>query len=168
MVTIASRLVDNPVRLARLSLHKTIAEAAELANVDWQFWYLTECGCYERISESIVTFLNRNFITGELQESYSEYRKRRQQCFGQDFPTLHTLPLVNSSVSPIESLWEALGIPRTAFAKSLCIQPAHLYRLKKGMCKELPKAVVEALRQAGMSEDNIDELNERQTDFYEG
>lgn len=164
----ATALATSPVREARTRIHRTIAEAAESAGVNWQTWYLTEAGCYEHIPPAILHFIVGQGV-GELsQENYTRFRERKQREFGSSHnQALQTLPPVCVSSSPLESLWKAVGVSRSEFAKSLCIQPAHLYRLQRGQAKELPASVIQALLTAGVPQDIVEELNERQQEFYE-
>lgn len=153
------------MRVARRLLHRTIGAAAEEAGVHWQAWYLQECGCYERILPAIESFFDKKDAGGKLQEEYREFVKSRRLQFNQNYSARH-LPKVNSNISPIELFRAQIGVNRTSFAKRICIQPAHLYRLERGLAKYLPEQVVDAFQEIGFTLEDIDEFNERQEDFY--
>lgn len=158
-------LVGSPVRIARQSLHKTIAEASEAAGVHWQTWFLTENGCYEEIPVRIVDYLGRLNVAAE---EYYNYRKEKQRAFGEEynFSSLE-LPGVDLRCSPVQLLREQLSKSRTDFAKSFAIQTAHLFNCEKARCKFLPTGLRDGLLTAGLTTEQVDELDARQEEFYE-
>lgn len=159
------QLADSPIRQARLAVRKTINEAAEGAGINWQTWFLAENGCYEEIPGKIVDYLGRLNVSAE---EYFKYRENKQREFGHanNFDTLG-LPPVDLRVSPIESLRKLLGKSRADFAKSLATQVAHLYNCEKGRCRFIPTGLREALLTAGLAVEKVNELDERQEEFYE-
>jgi len=159
-------LVGNPVRAARQSLGKSIHKIAQEAGVHEQAWYLTECGCYARIPPKIVKFLKHRVTLDH--SAYEEFRKQTQRLFGQAYLTPYQLPEVSIKLPPLEAFLQANGIPnRTFFAKAICVQPSLVYRTLLGDARELPSQIREALREAGVEEDDVYELNERTIEYYE-
>lgn len=158
-------LADSPVRQARQAINKTINQASEEAGVNWQTWFLTENGCYEEVPGRIVDYLGRlNCVA----EEYYEYRRNKQKKFGSTYQLSElALPPVDITKSPIQSLREHLGKGRTDFAKSMAVQTAHLYNCEKGKARFIPGGLREALSVAGFSKEKLDELDDRQEEFYE-
>lgn len=159
------QLADSPIRQARVAIKKTIGEAAEGAGVNWQTWFLTENGCYEDIPGRIIDYLGRINVSTE---EYFAYRESKQKEFGEshNFDSIG-LPPVDLNLSPIESFRKSLGKSRADFAKSLATQVAHLYNCEKGRCRFIPSGLRDALLTAGLPMSLVDELDERQQEFYE-
>lgn len=160
-------LSANPVRLARRSRGKTIKKIAEDAGINEHAWYLTECGCYRRIPPTIVKYLDNLGIKID-QEAYDEFREEAQRQFGKDFFSNYILPPPSTKTPPLLAFIDANAIVNlTFFSKAMCIQPSLLYRISRGKARELPLAVRQALLTAGISEDDVYELNERTIEYYE-
>lgn len=157
-----STLEASPVRVARLAIHKTIAEASEAAGIHWQTWFLTEQGCYEEVPGRIMDYLGRLSFA---EEEYYQYRFDKQKAFGERYSLV--LPPVDLHKSPVQSIRESLNLSRASFAKSLAVQVAHLYNCEKGRARFLPSSLREALQNAGLPVESLDELDERQEEFYE-
>jgi len=158
-------LAASPVRQARQAIHKTIAEASEAAGVNWQTWFLVEQGCYEDIPGRMIDYLGRVNV---VVEEYYEYRRNKQRAFGERYHLSEfSLPPVDITCSPIYSLRMVFGISRADFAKSFAVQVAHLYNCEKGRARFIPSAVREAFRTGGLPVEKVDELDDRQEEFYE-
>lgn len=159
-------LVGNPVRAARQSLGKSIHKIALEAGIHEHAWYLAECGCYARIPPKIATFL-RNRTELDV-EAYETFRLQTQRLFGKAFLSKYKLPEASIRLPPLEAFIQANEIPnRTFFAKALCVQPSLVYRTLLGDARELPSQIRDALKNAGVSEDDVYELNERTIEYYE-
>lgn len=159
-------LVGNPVRTARRSLGKSISKIAHEAGVHEQAWYLTECGCYSQIPPKIRLFLQHR--TELNLEEYQTFRIQTQRLFGEAFLSKYKLPEATIRLPPLEAFIQINEIPnRTFFAKALCVQPSLVYRTLLGSARELPSQIREALKEAGVSEDDVYELNERTIEYYE-
>lgn len=159
-------LVGNPVRIARQSLGKSIGRISQEAGIHYQAWYLTECGCYARIPPKILKYLSRRTVINT--SDYVRYRKETQEIFGEAFLVNYKLPEPSTRKPPLESFLEINGIPnRTYFAKAICVQPSLVYRTLLGDAKELPSQIRAALSNAGVSSDDLYELNERTIEYYE-
>lgn len=159
-------LVGNPVRTARRSLGKSIGKIAQEAGIHEQAWYLTECGCYARIPPRIVTYLHHRVPLDIA--AYDVFRKQTQRIFGEAFLNPYKMPEASIRLPPLEAFIQANEIPnRTFFAKALCVQPSLVYRTLLGSARELPSQIREALKEAGVSEDDVYELNERTIEYYE-
>lgn len=161
-------LSDNPVRRARQKTGKSISQAAEEAKINWQTWYLTECGCYDGIPPAILSFFRRRGVVVS-QEEYTWFRNVTQREFGRTHFTGKGLPPFKSTVPPIEAFRVHCGIARRApFAKGLCVQVAFLFKLEHGETKHLPRQVYSALLTAGLPVEEVEELDERTVEYYEG
>jgi len=159
-------LVGNPVRVARCSLGKSIKKISKEAGVHEQAWYLAECGCYNRIPPRILKFLQDR--THVDVEAYDQFRRHSQRIFGEIFFSDYRLPEASTKLPPLEAFLQVNKIPnRTFFAKAICVQPSLIYRTLLGSSRELPSSLKAALREAGISEDDIYELNERTIEYYE-
>lgn len=167
MTRTKQQLYSSPVRVARNRLAKTIDEAADAAGVHWQAWYLTECGVYNDVPPSINSYLRKNDVAIDGAD-YTKWRRSRQREFGERH-SLATigLPEPSSRICPFLSFREWIGISRLELAKSLCVQPAVLYKLETGQSRHLPQQLAEALEVAGLPVELIDELNDRTEEFYE-
>lgn len=160
-------LTDNPVRQARKRTGKTIDRAAYEAGVNYQTWYLTECGCYDSIPPAILSYF-RNKDTEVSQRTYQDFRESSQRCFGAQNFLGKGIPDFSNTQPPILAFREHCGVPsRAAFAKGLCVQVAFLYKLEHGEMRHLPRQIVEALLTAGVSAEDIEELDERNVEWYE-
>lgn len=159
-------LSGSPVRIARKRIGKTVEGAAAEAGIHWQAWYLTECGVYNDVPPAIDEyFYQRGYIL--IGSEYNEFRCRNQRDFGLLYLVNKGLPPVDNSVSPMTSYREWVGCrSRSFFAKGLCVQPAVLYLLELGKCKTLPGQLRSALLIAGVSEEDVDELDSRTEDYY--
>lgn len=159
-------LVGNPVRIARQSLGKSISRISQEAGIHEQAWYLTECGCYVRIPPRILKYLSRR--TGINTSEYDKFRRETQQIFGEAFLENYKLPDPSLRLPPLEAFLEINEIPnRTFFAKAICVQPSLVYRTLLGDAKELPSQIREALGNAGVTSDDLYELNERTIEYFE-
>ena len=162
------KLSGSPVRKARKQLNKTVQQAADGADIHWQAWFMTECGCYNDIPPKIASYLANNGLTIDGEE-YTEFRKSQQRDFGELFAIGERgLPPASLSQPPIRAYREHIGVrSRTSFAKGLCVQPALMYRLENGQVKYLPDQIYQALLVAGLSTEDADELDERTTEYFE-
>lgn len=161
------RLDANPVRVARRSMRKTIEQITKDANVNWQLWYLTECGCYDRIPPVISQYLADNgyFL---LEQDYFEFQTRQRRRFSERFhpDTINALPSAASEGCPLTVYRLSLGVARLGLAKGLCVQPAVLWKVEKRHSKCLPAQLHQALLEFGMREENVNELDDRLEEWY--
>lgn len=161
----------SPLRKARTELwpNKSLDEIVNEVGINYQMWYLTECGCYDSISPRIKIYLqNGGFDISRLDYSYSEFQREQRASFRERYSDarINLLPVVSGN--PMRDYWEQFGLSRTAFAKALCIQPATLYKLENLQMRSLSGQLMEALEDAGMTIQNIEELNERIEEAYFG
>lgn len=160
-------LSHNPIRLLRHRLGKTVQAAADEAGIHWQAWYMTECGCYNDVPPKISIYLKGKGY-GFSDEDYQNFRLVQQRIFGEEYLKRKGLPAPTLAVPPITEFRKYHGIrSRTSFAKGLCVQPALLYKLEHGMVKYLPDQLYQALLQAGLPVEEVEELDNRTTEYYE-
>lgn len=159
-------LNDSPVRVARQKLARTIEEAAEEANVHWQAWYLTECGVYNDVPPAIADYLAAKGRPVD-DDAYTWFRENQQRKFGNHYFRNFKLPEPDLRVAPIKALRDEIDVSRLHFAKSLCVQPALLYKLERAETRALPSQIRAALLTAGLTHEQVEELNERCIEFYE-
>lgn len=163
----ALNLTANPVRIARKRLGKTVKQIAKEADVHFQAWYLTECGCYNRVPPVILKYLfGKNILISN--DEYQKFRQDSQALFGARHFNGCGLPAFSNTLPPIEAFRLHCGIEsRAAFAKGLCVQVALLYKLEHGEVRHLPAQVFQALITAGLPVEEVEELDERTVEFYE-
>jgi hypothetical protein len=164
-------LQENPVRVARTLLHRTLVQAASGAGIHWQVWYLTECGCYETIPKKIKNFLNKHdtetrINITELESNYRGYQLGNRKAFGDTFKQ-YSLSAASLQENPFASFRAVLGITRANCAKRLCVQPAILYKVETGRSRNLPESLLNALKDADLPVELIEELDTRLEEFYE-
>lgn len=160
----------NPITRFRNFLGLSRAEFARVLDMNEQGLLYLERGCYDRVPERVEAyFARRNLPVDTLQSAYSDYITQVRANFKEKYGDLvNQLPKVSSQGSPAAAWWEGLGETRSGLAKHLCVQPAFLYKLEKKKAPHLPGQFREALHEIGMTEYNIDELEERQVEFYYG
>lgn len=160
-------LADNPVRRARKKIGKSVEQASKEAGIHWQTWYLTECGCYSAIPPAITGYFRRKDLP-VLNEDYQSFRLASQKEFGFQNLLNKGLPPFHSGIAPIQAFREHCGIDsRASFAKGLCIQVALMFKLEHGNVRFLPRQVYDALINAGLPVEDVEELNERTQEHYE-
>lgn len=160
-------LAANPVRKARRSRGRTIKKIAGEAGIHEQAWYLTECGCYQKIPPKILRYFSKHGVPIDI-TAYDDFRLRTQARFGENYFQPYIIPPASTSQPPLISFIEANGVDNiTFFAKAACIQPSLLYRVTVGSAKQLPTQVRKALANFGLDPDDIYELNERTIEYYE-
>jgi len=141
-----------------------------MCGVNLQTVYLNECGVFPTILPRIKRTLNRKFGVSEsqLEEDYRQFVLEKRKLFAEEYEgKVDVLPEADLTVSPIR-LYRITIDPefsRMGFAKTLCIEPAGIYRLEVFPLPTIPGRIREALLQVGMSQDNLEELEER-TDEY--
>lgn len=163
-------LRDNPIRLARNLRGQSIEKAAADAGVHWQAWYLTECGVYNEIPPTILDHLSSlgedaTLVTQHYHEFVSQQRAAFSAKHKKHF-TLEGLGVPTRTQSPVEHFRRTLGLSRLGFCKSLCVQPGVLYRVEHGKSRSLPQQVRDALREVGMADSLIEELDTRTEEYY--
>lgn len=152
-------LDNNPVRRARVRLDLSLYAVASAAKVNYQTWYLTECGCYKEIPPVVLAFLEaEGFNVLHLENEYTDYVSETRDDFALRFrPVFEQLELGDEKNSVVE-FRETLGLSRAALGKQLCVQPAVLYKVESGHSKGLPQQLREALIEVGIPEDLLEEL----------
>ena len=164
-------LDSNPIRILRVANHKSLQEMATLSGVNLQTLYLNECGVFPNVLPKIRDFLSRKYSVdeGELETSYREFILEKRKAFSETYEgKVDTLPEANLTIPPI-GMYRTFIDPkfsRMGFAKTLCIEPAGLYRLEVFPLPTIPGRIREALLQVGMSKDTLEELEERTNEFH--
>lgn len=162
-------LKENPVRTARESIHKTLQQAASGADVHWQLWYLTECGCYARIPPKIEHYLRRKQVwSEEVEDGYRLYQLYCRDAFGKHYFTEgFELPQPSLAQHPVVAFIEQCKLSRSQFAKQLCVQPAVLYKTVENASRHLPRQLIDALTEASLPVELLEELQIRMEEYYE-
>jgi len=167
----ASPGATNPVQLCRKQLGYTLDQLSKATGVNLQAIHLLEQGCYFPVLPRIEQFFtDRHVITAEeLREAYINYQFHQRSVFGEShgIPELSDVGYWDGSTCPFEEFRiQRVKVTRTALAKGLCVQPAVLFRLANNQSKTIPSLLSNALLEAGLSLELLDELSERTADYY--
>ena len=167
-----SDLAQSPLRLARKHLGLSIADFAEVCNVHEQALYLNECGCYSGVLPSVEHVLSGlGFDLEIIERDYAKFQKEKREAFGTQYGlavwTVADLGTHRLNKSPVATLRSRCNISQLGFAKAICVQPAVIYKAEKGKASMLPEQIRDALIEAGLSVQLLEELNERQQEYYE-
>lgn len=157
--------VENPVRRARLSQHKTLKEFASDCGVHLQVVYLTEQGMYRHIPPAILDRLGK----ADSKFCYREFQREKRQKYGH----LYGLSLIDlgppEGGHPVVLLRRQIGVQqghpnglsRMGFAKTFCVHSSELYSLEMGLKSLISEQFREAMREAGLPDTMIGELEFR-------
>ena len=161
----------NPVQLCRKHLGYSLDQLSKATGVNLQAIHLLEQGCYFPVLPRIEEFfVSRNVIAAEeLREAYSNWQFHHRTQFGEavGIERFQDVGDWDGSTCPFEEFRiQRLRVARTAAAKGLCVQPAVLFRLANNQSKTIPSLLSNALLEAGLSLDLLDELAERTRDYY--
>lgn len=167
-----SDLAQSPLRLARKHLGLSISDFAQVCQVHEQALYLNECGCYSSVLPSVEAVLSGlGFDTETLEREYRNFQLGIRQDFGRvhNFSTLRVSELGRHRLdrSPVTVFRDRLGVSQLGFAKSLCVQPAILYKCEKGRAAGVPEQLERALKDAQFPVELVHEIDERQKEFYD-
>lgn len=161
----------NPIRIIRVANHKSLEQLSTAAGVNLQTLYLNECGVFPRILPRIKDYLLRRFDCEEkkLDEDYKKFVLDKRRFFAISYADkVDVLPDPDLTIPPFQQYRLSLSddLSRMGFAKTICVEPAGLYRLEKSPLEQLPGRLSEALLQVGLSSGNLEELEERTHEFY--
>lgn len=160
----------NPVRRVRTQHGKGINDIAKDAGVHWQGWYLTENGVYAHIPPKILDHLcSLGESSNVLAQEYAAFISTQRAAFKEKYErhfTLEGLGVPTRNRSPVEHFRRTLHLSRLGFCKALCVQPGVLYRMEHGQSRSLPQQVRDALREVGMADTLIQELDTRIEEYY--
>jgi hypothetical protein len=161
----------NPIQICRKQLNLTLQQLSEATGVNLQAIHLLEQGCYFPVLPRIEHFFtDHHVITAEeLREAYVNFQFHTRFTFGQQhkFDSFTTVGDWDGSTCPFEEFRiQRIRATRTGTAKGLCVQPAVLFRLANNQSKTIPSLLSNALLEAGLSLELLDELSERTRDYY--
>lgn len=160
-----SDLSNNPYRKIRLSLGLSLREFGDKCNVNYQTIVSLEEGCWNNLPKGIAYFLaSRGYPLEAIHKEYKEFiTQKRTNISFQDY-TAEPTPV---GLSPVQVLFETCEVMNySAAAKLICVQLSHLYKLYKGLAKHMPSQVELALRECGLRNHVIEEINSQQEEFY--
>lgn len=157
--------MENPILTERTKASLTQVQLADKCHVHWQVIFLLEQGCYPHILPAVAGTLNRMGVdTIQAQRDYFSFVKEKRIASGEQYglPTM-TVDSLGPPVgtNPLLAFRKSLGLSRMAFCKTFCIHPAYELRCEQGKSKTLNDEVDRALRQAGLSDVVLRELNVR-------
>lgn len=158
----------NPITRYRNFLGLSRAELASETRLNEQGLLYLEMGCYDRVPDKLTLYFRRRSLPVEaLYDDYQDFIREKRAKFRDNYGDLvNRLPDALSQMPPVEAWRRCLGITRSGLAKALCVQPAFLYKLEKAKTPSIPAQVRKALLEVGMIGDNVEELGERQSEFY--
>jgi hypothetical protein len=148
-----------------------MTDLAELCGINYQSVYLTECGVFPEVLPKIKRYIVKHLMEDEskLDSDYRRFVLDKRRFFAIQFADkLQMLPDPDLSDHPFQQfrLYLDAELNRTKFAKTICIEPAGLYRMERLPLPEIPSRIREALLQVGLSSENLEELNERVNEFH--
>lgn len=161
----------NPIYVLRTRNHQSLVDFSRFLNVNLQTLNANELGVYPEILPKIKHKLMKHFDVSEkeLDLGYSRFVKEKRAFFSRlHGDRFEELPEPDLRICPFEQfrLHISPNMNRTKFAKEVCVEPAGLYRLETKPLPELPGRLVEALEDIGLSRSNIEELQERTSEFH--
>ena len=159
-------LSANPVRKHRMALGLTIREMARDAGIQYNTLLQLEAGVYTDILPAILSFFERQgIITAPLNKEYKEFQRvlRRANFRNVDL----SLPEPDATVQPMFVLREQTQLGFTEFYRRLAINAGISSRAETGKVATLPTQIKHALLDAGMPEDDVEELNYRIGEYHE-
>jgi len=164
-------LDTNPIRIIRTQNHKSLFEFAELCGVHLQTVYLNECGVFPTILPKIKDLLIIKYDADDnkLTQDYKKFVLDKRRVFSLTYSDkIDSLPDPDLTKCPFGEYRVNISseFTRMKFAKTICVEPAGLYRLEQKPLSTIPGRVREALLQVGLSSDNLEELEERTNEFY--
>jgi hypothetical protein len=133
--------------------------------------YLAECGVHTHMLPAIRDYLIRQGWAGQdLDSQYQQYVIEKRQMMGVDYGLAQSDlgPPLPEEGHPFAQFRGSFGMSKSGFAKTFCVHPAALNKLEKGDAVHLPEQLREALTQAGVPVNVIDELNERCQEYAHG
>lgn len=168
--------MDNPVRVARHRMGKTMEELADSAYIHLQVVFLTEHGTYNRIPPTVLTAL-KNVDPVAIQDEYREYQKWSREHYGrlyhlEDIVELgppggqHPVVAFRTSIGIGEG--HPHGLSRMAFCKEFCVHSAEMYSLERGIKFDLSEQFRTAMQQAGLRDTVLAELEFRCQEYARG
>lgn len=160
---------ENPIRIARKQLHLTQEKFARECDIHESAVLANEQGCYAEILPSILEYLvDQGYSREQLKRDYHSFVSMARKYIA-PFLSLRDFQLKPQvvSISPVVQLAEWANISRTKLAKLLCVQPSFLYKLERGELPHLPSQVEIALRDVGVPEVVLAQINERQDEFHQ-
>lgn len=166
-------LETNPIRVLRKARHLSIGDVAEQACVNYQTVYLNECGVFPSVVPKIRAFLIEKLdgVGSQIDTDYRRFVLDKRRIFAIEYADkLESLPDPDLRFHPFAEFRSYISEQfesRSKFAKTICVEPAGLYRLERPpYLHEMPGRLREALLQVGVSSDNVQELNERINEFF--
>lgn len=170
--------MQNPVAIARRQRDLTLREFADEIKCNWMMLYLTEQGCYWNVPTSIMDDLDFAEITRPMVEAqYHSYQHEKRIANGALFDLTALKDLGPPSDRPPVGVLRSYigianghphGLSRMGFAKTFCLHSGELYDLEKGRKYTLSEQFKTAMRQAGLSDNLLSELEFRQGEFARG
>ena len=158
---------ENPIRIARKQLKLTQEKFARAVGIHESAVLLNEQGCYQGILPNILEYLmDQDYDGPQLQRDYQSFvsmcrKYMRNRLLLDQF----SLSSPTQTHSPISQVYAHTSSNRTKLAKLICVQPAFLYKLEHGQLSTLPSQVELALRDLGVSEIVLAQMNEQQDEF---
>ena len=160
-----SEITDNPIRMLRLSEHKTLEAFADECGIHLQAVYLNEMGMYPTILPSIMRVM-KHYGLSESEEDYQDYVRATRYDFGESHVP-YEIGEPSMSVSSIRQFRGSLRISTAfGFAKAICVNPTIVRNVEFGRLEEFPGHLNFALRDIQLDPADITELEYRHQEFY--
>jgi len=158
----------NPIRVLRLSQHKTLEAFAAECGVHLQALYLNEMGMYPTVLPSISKRITSHYEVNadELEEQYQQYVSDKRYQFGE----VHKPYVLNEPSlghDPLRDFRTSLGYNTVfGFAIAVAINPTTVRRVESCTTDNFPGQLRLALRDIQLPVGDIEELEIRHQEYY--
>lgn len=160
---------NSPITALRVTAGLSQAAFAKMLNLNIQTLYQAECGLFPELPSSIIQAAFK-FDTEPhtFRKRYHKFVQSKRTAFGEALKQEGVVLVVPSdaTVAPVTCLWTCSNLTCTQFCKQAAILPATMYRLKNGQAKNLGSQIENALRELGIKDSFVEELNDAQEEFY--
>lgn len=158
----------NPVRAYRLDCRQTLEQFAENVGIGLQAVYLTEQGCYSDILPRILKFMGHSH-NSIYNDEYHLFQEQKRHASGLQLHLNEVELWPPGDPHPVADLRAHIGIAyghpaglsRMGFAKMFCIQSAEMYYLEEHLKPSLSEQFKLAMRQSGLNDTVLSELEYR-------
>lgn len=160
---------NSPVLHLRLQHQLGVEAFARQLGINAQTLYQAECGCFPELPHSIIEAVYKlDDKPQDFRKKYNKFVLDKRSAFREATLAagVQWLQVASATDPPVTALWMACNLTKTQFCKQIAILPASMYRLERGLAKHLGSQVENALREIGITDEFIADLNDMQEDYY--
>jgi transcriptional regulator with XRE-family HTH domain len=151
----------NPVKRLRKEHKITQQQLADAGDLQRLTVLRTEQGLYEEIPGAVMDGLARlvpSLDRGLVARDYSAFQRHMRALYGPLSVNRLRFDLVRAAIikgHPLVELREKSGWTQIGLCKNLCVNAGLIHKWESGKQKEVPRQLLDALRDAGYSESDI-------------